>query len=257
MYLAIGAGPIVHPLSRRLMRFAVAQADFCSYRDEGSRRFMASIGRQTDRDEIWPDLVFAMDRKMAPTRTAGPFTVALGVMNYRGWRGFGTDADRTHDRYLERMTALAEALLAKGYALRLVIGEDTDLTAARTVEARLRDPSVEVLASADLDDVRSAVMTQVDVLISSRYHNLVAALLAGVPAVSLGYADKNDQLLDAFGLGEYCQHIETFAVDLVLQHVDAIQTHRAGLVAELRRRVALTRAEVNARLDQQLGETAG
>jgi polysaccharide pyruvyl transferase WcaK-like protein len=141
--------------------------------------------------------------------------------------------------------------------LRLVIGEDTDLTAARTVEARLRDPSVEVLASADLDDVRSAVMTQVDVLISSRYHNLVAALLAGVPAVSLGYADKNDQLLDAFGLGEYCQHIETFAVDLVLQHVDAIQTHRAGLVAELRRRVALTRAEVNARLDQQLGETAG
>ena len=82
MFLSIGAGPIVHRVSRLLMRAGVAQADFCSYRDEGWRRFMASIGRQTADDEVWPDLVFALERGTAEPRIDAPFTVALGVMNY-------------------------------------------------------------------------------------------------------------------------------------------------------------------------------
>ena len=90
VFLSIGAGPIVHRVSRLLMRASVAQADFCSYRDEGSRRFMASIGRQTADDEVWPDLVFALERGTAEPRIDAPFTVALGVMNYRGWRGWGS-----------------------------------------------------------------------------------------------------------------------------------------------------------------------
>ena len=45
---------------------------------------MASIGRQTADDEVWPDLVFALEQGTAEPRIDAPFTVALGVMNYRG-----------------------------------------------------------------------------------------------------------------------------------------------------------------------------
>ena len=253
VFLGIGAGPISHPVSRRLMRFALAQADFCSYRDDGSRRFMASIGRRTVDDEVWPDLVFGLEREpIRPRPEGGPFTVALGVMDYRGWRGgAGQDSDRIHGRYVERMVALASRLRACGYELRLVLGDDADLETAEIVAGRLRDPSVQILSSADFDDV-CASLQDAHVLVSSRYHNLIAALMTGVPAISLSYADKNDQLLDAFGLGKYCQHIETFDVDLVLAHVEAVRADHAKLSAELARRVVATGAEVRRLLDRQL-----
>jgi polysaccharide pyruvyl transferase WcaK-like protein len=249
IYLSIGAGPIVHPVSRRLMRFAVGRAAFCSYRDEGSRRFMESIGRETAADEVWPDVVFALDRETGVSRDdERPFTVALGVMNYRGWGGSSID---THDRYVDRMVDLASRLRRAGHELRLVIGEDTDLPVARTVARRLGDPAVDVVQVAGLDGVCAAV-ANTDVLVASRYHNLVAALIAGVPAISLSYADKNDQLLDSFELGEYCQPIENFDPGLVLEHIETIRADHKALTAGIRRRVAATRAEIRGRLDAQL-----
>jgi polysaccharide pyruvyl transferase WcaK-like protein len=252
VYLAVGAGPIVHPVSRRLMRIALAQAAFCSFRDEGSRRFMASIGRRTRDDEVWPDLVFALGGEAAEARSkAQPFTVALGIMDYRGWTGAGDDATRVHERYLERITALAARLRVKGYGVRLVIGDERDLAAVRVVEERLADSSIEVVRSQSFTDVTTAVVTT-DVVISSRYHNLVAALLAGVPAISLSYAEKNDLLLGTFDLADYCQPIETFDIGVVLAQVEAIRAEHSALVTELRRRVEATRADLRVRLDRQL-----
>jgi polysaccharide pyruvyl transferase WcaK-like protein len=256
VYLSVGAGPINHPASRFLMKLALAQADFCSYRDEGSRQFMASIGRSTAADEIWPDLVFALERLLdKPRRDTDSFTVALGVMDYRGWRGFGADAGVIYADYIERLAALANALRAAGYRLFLVLGDDADLPAAHAVAERLHDGEVDIVPSADFDDVRTAVMES-DVLISSRYHNLIAALMAGVPAVSLSYARKNDQLLEAFGLGEYCQSIESFDLGRVLADVASIRADHAALGAEIERRLKTTRAELRSLLDRQLLPTS-
>ena len=41
LFVSIGAGPIDHPLSRWLMTSSVAMADYRSYRDDLSKRFMA------------------------------------------------------------------------------------------------------------------------------------------------------------------------------------------------------------------------
>jgi len=252
MFLSIGAGPSSHRLSRFLMRFAAAQAEFCSYRDEGSRRFMESVGRRTAADEVWPDLVFALDRDSPERRTTSSDPrVALGIMNYRGWSHVGQQADRIHESYVERMVALATRLQAAGYELRLVTGDDYDLAVAERVAKRLPDSSIEVVRSADFEDLCAAV-AQTHVLVSSRYHNLVAALVSGVPAVSLSYADKNDELLESFGLGAYCQHIERFDIDLVLAHVEAMLSDHDTLVAELRGRLAGARSEARSLLDRRL-----
>lgn len=252
VYLGIGAGPIDHPVSRRLMRLALAQADFCSYRDEGSRRFMASIGRSTVDDEIWPDLVFALERRLAPPRNGtDPFTVALGIMNYRGWRGWGPEAEMIHARYLDRIVALANRLPAEGYRVFLVLGDDSDLPAAEAVAGRFDHGEMEIVRSPDFDDVHTALMNS-DVVISSRYHNLVAALMAGVPAISLSYAGKNDELLDAFALGEFCQSIESFDVERVMTDVVSIRARHADLVAEIERRLHATRATIRGLLAREL-----
>ena len=136
----------------------------------------------------------------------------------------------------------------------LVLGDDFDLPSAGLVARRLGEPSVDIIESADFDDVRAAVMRS-NLLISSRYHNLIAALIAGGSgAISLSYAGKNDQLLEAFGLGEYCQSIEDFDVDRVLAHIEAVRGNHAAIVDELGRRVAATRDEVR---ELRTGKLAG
>ena len=172
-------------------------------------------------------------------------------MDFKGWRGFGPAAEVIHADYIERLAALANALRARGCRLILVLGDDSDLPAAQAVAERLNDGEVDIVPSADFDDVRTAVMKS-DVVISSRYHNLIAALMAGVPAVSLSYARKNDQLLEAFGLGKYCHSVESFDLGRVLADVASIRADHAVLVAEIERRLEATRVELRVLLDRQL-----
>ena len=49
---------------------------------------------------------------------------------------------------------------------------------------------------------------ETELIVATRFHNIVAALSAGRPAISIGYAEKNDALLEQVGLGAFCQWIE-------------------------------------------------
>jgi polysaccharide pyruvyl transferase WcaK-like protein len=246
-YLAIGAGPISHPLSRRLMRAALAQADICSYRDDDSRDFMSKLGRDTDHDEVWPDLVFAVDRQPAEISCERPVrSVALGVMDYRGWRGTGEDAERFQRAYVERMIELARRVHERGDELCLIIGDEADLEPATTIAETVGD-GVSVVPSADLGDVLDA-LSQVDVVVASRYHNLVAAMIVGVPAISISYAPKHDQLMQRFGLGELCEPIDSFDPAAVIAHLDAVERDRVALGAAIR----ATTAELQATLSDAM-----
>ena len=62
-----------------------------------------------------------------------------------------------------------------------------------------------------------AQIAETDLVVATRYHNVVCALKLGRPTMSIGYADKNDVLLDEMGLGNFCQHIEHLDVDLLIQ----------------------------------------
>ena len=256
LYLSIGAGPIHHPVSRRLMRAALRQSDLCSYRDEGSRTFMASIGRDTAADEVWPDLVFGLDRPVAPLRTGpGPETVALGIMDYRGWQGAGAEAERIHAAYVAETVALTRALRGRGHPVRLVVGDDADLPTADAVVAAVGDPAVLLCRSAAFDDVLAA-LAPADVIVAARFHNLVAALLTGIPAVSISYAAKNDQLLASVGLGSMCTHVDRFTADEVLGLLDAVLADRAALATQVRVHTAELRDTVRARVDATLRHEA-
>src|SRR4030095_10077047 len=51
-------------------------------------------------------------------------------------------------------------------------------------------------------------MMHAEVVIPSRFHNLVCALRLARPTVSAGYAEKNHHLMEALGLGAYSQPME-------------------------------------------------
>ena len=62
-------------------------------------------------------------------------------------------------------------------------------------------------------------MARAEVVVASRFHNIICALMTRRPTVSLGYAGKNERLLTEFGQGGRAQPMESFDVDLLLDQV--------------------------------------
>ena len=91
-----------------------------------------------------------------------------------------------------------------------------------------RDAIMQRLASTELsveaDECHSfsdvvRIVSACDVMVASRYHNLVAAVIAGIPIVSLAYGPKNDALLEQFEMPSWGHDIDSFSVEVVMSNV--------------------------------------
>ena len=68
-----------------------------------------------------------------------------------------------------------------------------------------------------------ADIAKTDLLIATRFHNVLFALLLERPVVSVEYAAKNTDLMVEMGLGRYCHSIETFDPLTVLAQFDELR----------------------------------
>ena len=69
----------------------------------------------------------------------------------------------------------------------------------------------------------------VDLVVASRFHNLLCALKVGVPTLSISYARKNDVLQASMGLGDFCHPAAEIDFDrLVAQFRELDRRTRAG-----------------------------
>jgi polysaccharide pyruvyl transferase WcaK-like protein len=253
---SIGAGPIRHPVSRWLMKSAARAAHYRSYRDTVSKTFMESIGFDARRDPVCPDLAFRLRAPPAIRRQRAenePLTIGVGVMAYHGWRKGGSRGAEIYAAYLEKLTKFVFWLLNRGHVVRLLIGETSDLRAVedllRAVCERKPDlggGAIVFAPAKTLHDVMQQ-MADTDVVVATRYHNIVCALRMAKPTVSIGYSYKNDALLAEMGLSDFCQHVEDFDVEL-------LQTQTARLISDRavhERRICDVQTQFEIRLSEQ------
>lgn len=241
-FVSIGAGPIHHPISRKLMKWGARLAHYRSYRDVVSREFMDGIGLDVSRDPVFPDLAFALPVPAVPAQApdGGPPVIGLGVMSYFGWSHDPATGGAIYRTYLEKLASFAAWLLGGGYRIRVLMSDLADATAARDLRlalaAELRELPVEAFvaeAAFSLGDVmRQAAATEL--VVATRFHTVVCALMLGKPVISLGYSSKNDALLAEMGLGEYCQHVERFDVPLLIDQFIALQRDRGRRQRKIR-----------------------
>jgi polysaccharide pyruvyl transferase WcaK-like protein len=233
-FVSIGAGPIHNPISRWLMKSAVALADYRSYRDTVSKEFMESIGFDAREDAVYPDIAFKLPSPASHRRqrTDGRLVVGLGVMTYLGWRNDPIRGAAIYQTYLDQLTSFALWLLERGHAVRILMGDTNDQRAVNDLLANL------AIARPDLPDDRLVfepmsslhdLMRQIaetDVVVATRYHNIVCALKLGKPTVSIGYADKNDVLMAEMGLGRFCQHVERLNLEWLIEQFSQLIADR-------------------------------
>ncbi|GAA3768202.1 polysaccharide pyruvyl transferase family protein [Streptomyces phyllanthi] len=252
--VGVGAAPIGNRPTRALVRWSARLAAYRSYRDTLSRDAMRAMGVDTARDEVYPDLAFALptppewgvpcselvgELGEAPSDSPGP--VCVGVMDFHGGDDDRARAEEIHRRYLDGTTRFVRALVEDGRPVRLLTGDACDASVVAAILDAVDSPLVTAAEAASLADLMKETAAA-DTVVATRYHNLVCALKAGTPTLALSYAAKSDALMERMGLGAYCHPAREVDADRLLEQFRALERQSAQL-----RRTLVERNEVAAR----------
>ncbi|GAB7102451.1 polysaccharide pyruvyl transferase family protein [Streptomyces phaeofaciens JCM 4814] len=226
--VGVGAAPIRDRPTRALVRWSARLAAHRSYRDAQSRDAMRAMGVDTARDEVHPDLAFALPTPptSAPTGPAGP--VCVGVMDFHGGNDDRARADEIHRRYLDGTIRFVRALAEEDRAVRLLTGDECDATVVAAILDAVDSPLVTAADPASLADLMKE-MAAADSVVAIRYHNLICALKTGTPVLALCYAAKSDALMTEMGLGAYCHPAREVDPDRLLEQFRALERRSAEL----------------------------
>ncbi|GGT16267.1 polysaccharide pyruvyl transferase family protein [Streptomyces purpureus] len=242
--VGVGAGPIGDRPTRALVRWSARLAAYRSYRDALSRDAMRAMGVDTARDEVYPDLAFALPTPQASAPTGG--RVCVGVMDFHGGNDDRARAEEIHRRYLDGTIRFVRALAEDGRPVRLLTGDECD---APVVAAILDAVDSALVTAAQVPSLTGLMkeMAAADTVVATRYHNLICALKAGTPTLALSYAAKSDALMDRMGLGAYCHPAREVDADALLEQFRQLEKRSA----ELRRTLAERNEIATRRLEDQ------
>jgi polysaccharide pyruvyl transferase WcaK-like protein len=99
------------------------------------------------------------------------------------------------------------------------------------------------------EDVLSQ-LAATDIVVASRFHNVLLALMLNKPVVAISYHEKIDALMNAVGMSEFCQDIEQIEIDKLTEQMTLLQEN----AEDIRLRIAQTTEENRTALDTQFDQ---
>lgn len=259
--VGVGADTITDRPTRTLVRWSARLAAYRSYRDTLSRDAMRAMGVDTARDEVYPDLAFALPTpgERGPTRPSGapglpgspgpsgpPGPVCVGVMDFHGGNDDRARAEEIHRRYLDGTIRFVRALVEDGRPVRLLTGDACDAPVVAAILEAVDSPLVTAAETASLADLMKETAAA-DAVVATRYHNLICALKVGTPTLALSYAAKSDALMAQMGLGAYRHPAREVDADRLLEQFRDLEKSSA----ELRRTLTERNLVADRRLTHQ------
>ncbi|MEV7190555.1 polysaccharide pyruvyl transferase family protein [Streptomyces sp. NPDC093510] len=241
--VGVGAAAIGSRPTRTLVRWSARLATYRSYRDDLSRDAMRAMGVDTTRDEVYPDLAFALPTPQAGAPSDSPGPVCVGVMAFHGGNDDRARAEEIHRRYLDGTIRFVRALVEDGRPVRLLTGDECDAPVVDAILDAVDSPLVTAAEAASLADLMKETAAA-DSVVATRYHNLVCALKSGTPTLALSYAAKSDALMDRMGLAAYRHPAREVDADRLLEQFRELERRSAELRQILTERNAAAAREL-------------
>lgn len=220
-FVSIGSAPINNAAVRLLLTTALRLAHYRSFRDERSKRCASEVfGVNVEGDPVYPDIAFGLSGPQGLARenprNDHSLSIGLGLMGFWWWYG-----DEVQKSYLDKLVDFSLPLVRKGHRIRLLVADkvDCDIVDDFLRVVKKKDPSLlgEAIVSEPIsctqDLMRQIALT--DMVICSRYHNIVYALMQGKPVISLGYSSKHRALMEEVGLDKFIQAAQNIDVALL------------------------------------------
>ena len=256
MFVSVGAGPLTTRLGRSLVRRALSLAHYRSYRDEASKRYVESIGFPAGDDPVYPDLVFSPPPHAADSVSRnGGLVTGLGVMVLPEKVASPRSRADVYQSYLEKLVLVVEWLLVRGYDIRLLVGDLHDVRAKQDLKRmvcerisaeagdRLIDEPV-----ATVDELVSQIQAT-DIVIASRFHNVVKAILCGKPVIAIASHPKSESLMRSVGLSDYCLDVDGFSAEELIARFRRLEENAEQLEPHARVKAAQFRRAVDAQYE--------
>jgi polysaccharide pyruvyl transferase WcaK-like protein len=245
LFHAVGYDRLTKRISRVLAISALRLAHYRSFRDAESLRLLQSFGLH-EHCEVFPDLAFALDWSPTATESSavGAPYVILNPVSERMWTH---GHDRSYADYLGAFAVLARALIDRGLAVKLLSTQDRmDADALAHVANALGEdakPYWQRLHVTRLDHFM-ALAQHARLVVSSRLHGLILALVAGTPVVSVAPMRKMTRVMIDAGLADFNLEMEGLvggdliaAAERALQDEQRLRRHIARIVGDYRRRL--------------------
>jgi polysaccharide pyruvyl transferase WcaK-like protein len=220
MFVSVGAGPVRTLAGKLLLKAALVLADYRSYRD---LVFDLAPGPQADRSG-----------EQRPV-------VALGLMRDAG--AYGDSRAGTYTRYLQALATFAEWVLHRGYDIKLVLG-DADEFVLGDFRSALRerlgtdpDGRVEDAVAATVDEL-VAQLAAADLVVATRFHNVLLSIILGRPVIAIAFHPKSSSLMSELGVSEYCHDMATIDGEALITQFERLERN-----ADAFRSVVLPRIE--------------
>jgi len=257
VFLSVGAGPIGSRLSKTFFRWALTPARYRSFRDEGSRSLVESLGAPTG-DPVFPDLVHGLPvdepERRAFDDVVGGVVVGINPLPFQDSRYWAEADPEVYRRYVEKLATFTDWLIDAGHRVVLFPTQViADVPVVRDVQARvqrgrrsLAPGSLTCPMVRSLDDLFRVIATT-DLVVAGRFHGVVVSLLMSRPVVGLAYNKKTDELMTDVGMGEYVADVDRFDVAWLIDRFERIRDEADAAVD----RIETRRAEYRAALDDQ------
>ena len=255
LFVSVGAGPIRHWLSRFFVKAALRLADYRSYRDNFSKEYLKSIGFDADADAVYPDLAFSLPEDTLPDDQGDGDMCALvgvGLITHYVHHSLSDDVEQTYRDYTAKMASFIRWLLEHNRTVRLLIGDVVyDSRVRKDVRTLLEQSGLTYEKSNIIDEPPRSFeellsqLATTKVVVASRFHNLLLALMLGKPALAISFHEKDDSLMMAVGLQEFRQDIARLDVSALIEQFVRLEKNADRVRQELRRTINGYRKELD------------
>lgn len=224
--LSQAMGPFRHPLNRMPARWVTKRSLHTFARGRLTAEFMDRLGAPADSWSVAPDVAFAYRPEFSLTTENLQHVIALRD-RLSGLRIAGTDVvglvpsslvnqKMTGDGqdYVALLLTLVRDLYGRGAHVLVMpnatregldVPRNNDITVINQLRDRVTaeagiDPAAITYVDFDLNTASIRSLTeQCELLITSRFHAMVAALALGVPPLVMGWSHKYEEVLEMFG----------------------------------------------------------
>ena len=255
LFVSVGAGPLGHPVARFFVKTALRMADYRSYRDNFSKEYLKSIGFDASADAVYPDLAFSLPEGMLPDHQDDGDNrppIGVGLITHYVQRSLSDDVEQIYREYTTKMASFISWLVEHNRTVRLLIGDVMYDSRVRTdIRTLLEQTGLSYEKSNIIDEPTGSFeellsqLATTKVVVASRFHNLLLALMLGKPALAISFHEKDDSLMTAMGLQEFCQDIANLDVSALIEQFIRLEENADRLCQEIRLKTKGYRRELD------------
>jgi polysaccharide pyruvyl transferase WcaK-like protein len=144
-------------------------------------------------------------------------------------------------------------LVAQKYTVNVTIGNFWDVPVRQEFRRLLKEQLSEIDEGHIIDEPISCVeqlllqLAASDIVVATRYHTVLLALLHNKPVIALSSHPKFARLMDAMGLSQYCLDISTLDSNILIEKIRDLEQNASKLKPLIRRKTE----EFRKALDEQ------